>query len=282
MNDFTSNINEIYDSLTSIQKQVADYLLQHLDAVAFKKLEELSLEIGVSTTSVIRFARSLGYNGYADMQQDLQQGLIGKASLPERLSDSIKNTKQDKLLIDTFQNDIDNIHATLMGLSEEDLSKAVSAIINAKSVYVVGNRGAFSVAHYIAYRLSQIKTGVRLIQGIGMMFPEEISNASPEDVCIAILTPRYSKMTASIVSWFKKHGITVILFTKQGNTEIDPYGDIILPCCTNSISYKSSFVSLFCVCNYLLAAVALEDHDHTMKVIAQTEEILNNGYYLGL
>lgn len=282
MTDFIGKTNQIYGSLTRTQKQVADYLLKHLDTVAFKKLDELSLEIGVSTTSVIRFARSLGYSGYADMQQDLQQSLIGKASLPERLNESIKNTKQDKLLIDTFQNDIDNIHATLMELSEEDLLKSVSAIVGAKSVYVLGNRGAFSVAHYLAYRLGQIKKGVRLIQGIGMMFPEEIINAGEGDICIAILTPRYTKMTASIISWLKKRKVLIILFTKQGSVEIEPYGDIILPSYTKGVSYKSSFVSLFCICNYLLAAVALQDHDNAMDVLAQTEEVLSGGYYLGL
>lgn|GEM_PF-245865 len=286
MPDFPQRIKSMYDRMTGKQKHVADYFLENYDMTAFKRLDEVAMHIGVSTTSVIRFARTLGFRGYADMQHTLQQYIIGKtnakASLPDRLNDSIKHTKQDKLLVDAFQNDIDNIHATLAGLSEETLTQAVSSIIQAKSVYVLGTRGTFSVAHYLGYRLSQIKKGVHLIHGTGMIYPEEINTVTSDDICIAFLMPRYSKLIANIVSWMKKGGVKIILFTQLGNLEIHPYGDIILPCQTTGISYKSSLVSAFCLCNYLLAAVAYEDHDNAMKTIAQTEELLNQGFYLGL
>lgn len=280
-------IKNMYDRMTNTQKQVADYFLRNYDTIAFKRLDEVAMQIGVSTTSVIRFARTLGFRGYADIQHALQQNIIGmtnntKASLPDRLNDSIKHTKHDKLLVDAFQNDIDNIYATLAGLSEETLAQTVSSIIQAKTVYVLGARGTFSAAHYLGYRLSQIKKGVHLINGTGMMYPEEINMVTSDDICIAFLMPRYSKLTANVVSWMKKRGVKIILFTQLGNLEIHPYGDIILPCQTTGISYKSSLVSVFCLCNYLLASVAYEDPDNAMKTIAQTEDLLNQGFYLGL
>ena len=158
----------------------------------------------------------------------------------------------------------------------------MEAITCARTVYVLGVRGNFSVAHYLGYRLGQTKKGVRLIYGVAMDYPEEVVGAQVGDVCIAFLTPRYSKMTANLVSWLKHRGVKIILFTRQGSTEINPYGDIILPCKTDGISYKSSLVSLFCVCNYLLAAVALKDQENSMETIAQTEELLGQGFFLGL
>lgn len=275
-------IQERYQNFTGIQRQVADYFLAHPDTLPFKRLEDVAGMIGVSTTSVIRFARALGFKGYGDMQQALQQSILNKGSLPQRLLNSFQTAKQDKLLVDSFQNDIQNIHDTLEGLSEQALSQAVEAIIGAESVYVLGIRGNFSVAHYLGYRLGQLKRGVRLVDGTALAYPEEVIGAQAGDVCVAFLTPRYSKMTANLVSWLKRRGVKIILFTRQGSTEIDPYGDIILPCKTDGISYKSSLVSLFCVCNYLLAAIALEDHDNAMETIAQTEELLGQGFFLGL
>lgn len=282
MSDFFENIRKLYAGLTNTQKQVADFILDHPDAVAFKRLEELSMMIGVSTTSVIRFARSVGYKGYTDMQQDMQQSIVGKASLPDRLSDAVKSTKQDKLLIDAFQRDIDNITATLHLLSEYDLARTVSGIIAAQNIYVLGTRGNFSVAHYLGYRLGQIKRGVRLVSGLGMDYPEEISSVKRGDLCIAFLTPRYSRMTANLVAWMKQRGVTIVLFTKEGSCEISPYGDVILQCRTDGISYKSSLIALFAVCNYILAAVALQSHDEAMEMLAQTEELLGQGFFLGL
>ncbi len=282
MSDFFDNVRKLYGGLTNTQKQVADFMLEHPDVIAFKRLEELSMMIGVSTTSVIRFARSIGYKGYADMQQDIQQSIVGKASLPDRLIDAVKSTKQDQLLIDSFKRDIDNIASTLHLLSENDLAKAVSSIIAAQNIYVLGTRGNFSVAHYLGYRLSQIKRGVHLVSGLSMDYPEEIASIRRGDVCIAFLTPRYSRMTANLVAWMKKRGVMIILFTKEGSNEINLYGDIILPCRTDGISYKSSLIALFAVCNYILAAVVPQNHDESMEVLAQTEELLGQGFFLGL
>lgn len=282
MSDFFDNVRKLYGGLTNTQKQVADFMLEHPDVIAFKRLEELSMMIGVSTTSVIRFARSIGYKGYADMQQDIQQSIVGKASLPDRLIDAVKSTKQDQLLIDSFKRDIDNIASTLHLLSKNDLAKAVSSIIAAQNIYVLGTRGNFSVAHYLGYRLSQIKRGVHLVSGLSMDYPEEIASIRRGDVCIAFLTPRYSRMTANLVAWMKKRGVMIILFTKEGSSEINLYGDIILPCRTDGISYKSSLIALFAVCNYILAAVVPQNHDESMEVLAQTEELLGQGFFLGL
>lgn len=282
MSDFFDNVRKLYGGLTNMQKQVADFILEHPDVIAFKRLEELAMMIGVSTTSVIRFARSVGYKGYADMQQDIQQSIVGKASLPDRLIDAVKSTKQDQLLIDSFKRDIDNIASTLHLLSEDDLAKAVSSIIAAQNIYVLGTRGNFSVAHYLGYRLSQIKRGVHLVSGLSMDYPEEIASIRRGDVCIAFLTPRYSRMTANLVAWMKKRGVMIILFTKEGSNEINLYGDIILPCRTDGISYKSSLIALFAVCNYILAAVVPQNHDESMEVLAQTEELLGQGFFLGL
>lgn len=109
MTDFQQQIRNAYDHLTNTQRTIADYFLEHLDTIPFKRLEELAELIGVSTTSVIRFTRSIGYQGYGDMQQELQQSMLGKASLPERLKSSIQSEGDNHLLLRTFQTDVDNI-----------------------------------------------------------------------------------------------------------------------------------------------------------------------------
>ena len=103
MTDFQQQIRNAYEHLTNIQRTIADYFLEHLDTIPFKRLEELADLIGVSTTSVIRFTRSIGYQGYGDMQQELQQSILGKASLPERLKSSIQAEGDNHLLLRTFR-----------------------------------------------------------------------------------------------------------------------------------------------------------------------------------
>lgn len=280
MPDFSMIIHNKYNDLTKTQKHVADYLLEHSEVLAFTTLDELAMQIDVSTTSVIRLARALGFSGYSDMQKSFQNHFIGSVSLPERFNDALHSTKQDQLLIDVFQNDINNIYATLSALPEKELSRTVKSIIDAEHIYVLGTRGFFSIAYYLVHRLSQVKENVRLVDGIGMMYPEQLASISPNDICISSLMPRYSKVTANLLSWLKRKGVKIILITKLGNTEVDSYGDIILPCQIKGASYKNSLVALLSICNYLLAAVAMQDQENARKTIERTEELLK-GYYLG-
>jgi DNA-binding MurR/RpiR family transcriptional regulator len=277
-----NEVLQIFDSLTQSQKAVANYMMENSNAIAFNTLDDLAQKIGVSTTTIIRFARRLGYSGYSEMQQKIQKQIEGKISLPERLSETSSSFKRDQLLIDSFQNDIANLNLTLAKLSEEDLESTISTIIAGKNIYVLGLRGSFSLAHYMASRLGQIKEHVHLIQAVGMTYPEEIISAGAGDVCIAYMFPRYSKMVANIVLQLKKHGVKIILFTSQNYSVIKSYGDIILPCSIKSVSIKNSLVAPMCLSNYLVAAVATENYSNAMNVLVRIEEMLNQGYYLGL
>lgn len=282
MSEIINKINKFYEQMTDSQKQVSEYFSSNLNSVAFKRLDELASIIGVSTTTIIRFARMLGYTGYADMQQDIQASILGQMSLPERLNTSGKNINQDQLLLETCENDIQNIRSTLEAISNNDLATVVEKIIQAPNIHVLGVRGSFSLAHYLTFRLAQIKKGVHLIQGIGMTYPEEITSVNKDDLCICFLMPRYSKITANILSHLKKKGVTIVLITEQNTPEISPYGDIILPCYTKGVSYKKSLVAPFSICNYILNSVAMKDHENAMEMLDQTEELLKNGFFLGL
>ncbi len=279
--DILRNIDKLSDTLTNSQKVVAGYVSDNISTIAFNTLDELAMKIGVSTTTVIRFARALGYSGYSDMQQDIRSSIKEKVGLPERFSDAALHLKRDQLLMDSFKNEIDNLNRTLSGLSEDLLKQAIDNIIRANHIYIVGMRGAFSIAHLMASRLGQVKERVHLVQAVGDIYPEEISGAQTGDLCIAFMFPRYSKMTASLVSAFRKRGVSILLFTSPNNIQVKPYGDLIIPCVVQGISVKNSFVAPLAVVNYLVTAVTMENPT-AKESLAKTEDMLSRGYYLGL
>ena len=281
MNDLLSRMQEKFSTLTNSQRKVANYVGDHLNSLAFLTLDELAYRIGVSTTTVIRFARTLGYSGYSDMQQAIRTALQGKSSLPERYREATRHVERDQLLMDSFHTDLDNIQQTLTALDPALLKASVDAIVAAKRVYLLGMRGAFSLSHMMASRLGQIKEDVRLIQAVGALYPEEVNGADEGDVCIAFMFPRYAKLTASLVSFFKKRGTRVIIITGTHDAPVRTYGDLILPCAIQSVSFKSSYAAPVCLIHYLVAAVALELPD-AKDVLSRTEEMLSQGYYLGL
>ena len=156
MKNILSRISEEYDNFTYSQKTVANFVMENLNLIAFDTLEDLAARIKVSTTTIIRFARSLGYNGYSEMQKDIQSNLKNKIRLPERLNESMSRMPQDELLRESFQNDITNIEETLKSLDMADLQDAVGRMIGAENVYIIGLRGSFALAHYTASRLGPV------------------------------------------------------------------------------------------------------------------------------
>lgn len=281
MANFLQELNNKYDTFTRSQRLIAAYLTNNLNDIAFCTLEELAERIGVSTTTIIRFCRALKYTGYSEMQKDIQSNIQTKVGLPQRLSNKKKHSN-NTLLTDSFQNDINNIHQTLEIQNNHDIQAAIDYISTASNVYVLGMRSSFSISYYMASRLSEIRENVRLIQSVGMLYPEEIVSAKPGDVCIAFLFPRYSKLSTTILSWLKNEGVKIILFTSLNYSVIQRYGDVILPCAISSVSYKNSYAAPLSLSNYLIAAIAQKNHEESRRMLEKTESILNQGFYLGL
>ena len=278
---FLERLSRYEEEFTRSQQAIAAYMREHVESIAFSNLETLSHQIGVSTTTVIRFSRTIGYSGFSDMQAAVQEEIQQKAALPERL-EGLGQGSSNQMLMAAFEMDMDNLRMTLAAQNDADLQKAADWVTGAGSIYVLGMRSSFSVAYYMATRLGEIKKNVRFIQSTGMLYPEEIVGAEPGDVCIAYLFPRYSRTATGILQWMRERGVKVILITSMNSAGVQSFGDLVLPCAIQSASYKNSLTAPICLTNYLVAEFARRNYEEAREVLSRTESILNSGYYLGL
>ena len=280
---FYSKVNEKYNDMTHAQKTVANYVGEHPDDIAFCTLETLAAKINVSTTTVIRFARAMGYSGFSDMQDEVKREMQTKSTLPERLDDLISSRGGEDLTLQScFATDMDNLNQTLSGLDPQELRKAVDMISGVNRIYILGMRSSFSLAHYLTSRLGEIKRNVSFVQSTGMIYPEEVVSAGEGDVCIAYVFPRYSKTALNILAWMRSYGVKVILFTSMNDLPIRSYGDLCFNCAINSTSCKNSLTAPMCLTNYLVAELANQNYDEAHEVLSRTEELLSTGFYLGI
>lgn len=276
-------ISQRYSTFSRSNKLVADYIMKNIHNIAFTTLDALAKEIGVSTTTIIRFAHTLGFTGYSDMQKEIQDMLIDKISLPARLdSFSRRRVSKDQLLSDTFNSEIRDIQSTLSALPEGSAAKALDAIVGGKTLYILGMRGSFSLAVYAYARIGQVRRDTRLIHTTGMLFPEELMDAKEGDVCLAFFFQRYSRNASQIISWLKKKKVTVVIITGEHPTGLEEHGDVILPCNVSSQTVKNSYVAPMCLVNYLYNAIITEDYDSSKEVLDEIEQFLSDGYFLSL
>lgn len=263
-------IHDNYGKLSHTQRKAADYLLEHQDFIAFHTLDELAMQIGVSTTTIIRMARILGYKGYTDIQKNIQKGIRERESLPVRLSE-IPYTIDDNILFqNSFENDIRNIKTTMEQINKEDVKKAVEMLIGANKIYVFGLREAFALSYTTRVVLGQIKENVTMITGLGNTYPEEAVGIKEDDLCILFTFPRYSEIMFNLLQWMKEQKSKIIIITSQIHYGLEGYANLILPCYTEGVSFKYSMIAPMCLVNYLVAAVANHDREVAKK---QSEKI---------
>ena len=120
-------------------------------------------------------------------------------------------------------------------------------------------RGAFPLAYSMALTLGEVKKNVRLIDGIGMAYPEEAMNLEEEDVCLVYAFPRYLRMAMDMVRNIKERRVRIILVTSQAYHNMEKLVDVVIPCFVEGYSFKSSMVAPLALNNYLITEVTMRD-----------------------
>ena len=265
--------------LSATHRKIGNYILAQYSSVAFCTLSDLAEKIGVSTTSIIRFSREIGYSGYSEMQGDIQKNVIEKVALPKRFK--THPVKGNHKFISTLQNDISNLEQTIKIMPAETLETVVQAILSADTVYIIGLRTSFSLAHLFSIMLGQIRCNVRLIQGVGDTFPEEIMNIRPGDLCIGFVFPRYFSTTINVLKAVRNAGAAVAIISNQSFLPVKQYADYILPCYIDGIAYKDSFVAPLSLINYLTMEVAARERVTSYENLQKVERLFNEISYFG-
>ncbi len=282
MNKLIQGIENSYDDLPDSQKRVARYITNNYEEVAFCTLDDVAKKIGVSTTTIIRFARCLGYSGYSDLLEQIRLIIKAKITLPERLRISAKEIKHDQLLLNSFNLDVNNIKETLEELEYAKLEEVVASIVNGRNVYVIGMRSSFALAHFFAITLGQIRENVRLLHSVGSFCPEEeIISAKEGDVGVVFSFSRYTKLTIDIAASLKKQGVKIVGISDSAVSPITEIADIILPCKVKRMMFKNSLVAPLSLINYIISAASVMDEEKALEVLLKNEEICRQfGYHI--
>lgn len=267
------------DGFTSQQMRISNFISHDFELIAFKSLKSFALLAGVSTTSVIRFSRSLGLGGYKELQELIRDNFFKKESMPRRLKDIEFDSNSD-LLNEIFSQEIENIKTTMLLQDLGNIEKVIKSLEDSENIYVLGMRSSFSLAYYFFSRFAQVKENVHLIQTSGMMFPEEISGISKKDCLIAFVYPRYSRVTVNILSMIKEVGTKNIVFTSEMTPQLQKISDMVLSSSVEGVMFKNSYTAAVCLIDYLIAYYVRENKDESLKQLDKIETRLTKGSYL--
>lgn len=268
-----SHIQSQYTRFSKGQKLIAQYILKNYDKVAFMTACKLGEAVGVSESTVVRFANALGYSGYPKLQDALQEVIKNKLTTVQRV-DMVKEFNDDSAILKKIvKSDIDNIKDTLEEIDEKAFEEAANRILKAKRIYIVGMRSSFTIAQYLGFYLGIILDSVHVIRtDMGDAF-EQVVKINEDDVLIAISFPRYSKKSYQIVSYAKEKGAHIVSLTDSPFAPVASFTDNLLLVKSNMVSFVDSLVPALSIANALIVSVGMKEKEDIKQHFDDLEAI---------
>ncbi|MBR1853765.1 MAG: MurR/RpiR family transcriptional regulator [Lachnospiraceae bacterium] len=273
-NDLTSRINDIYGSLSKGQKLLAAYITDNYDKAVFLTAARLGEVVGVSESTVVRFAMHLGYKGYPEFQRALEEMVRNKLNSIQRMEVAYGRISQSKVLESVLQADQEKIKDTCEHLDEQTFELAVETILHAKHIYIVGIRSCAPLAAFMAFYFNLLFEHVTLLQtnSSSELF-EQMVRISEEDVIIGISFPRYSMRTLKAMEFANNRSAKVITLTDSAHSPMNLYSSCNLIARSDMVSIVDSLVAPLSVINVLIVALCMKKQSEVAATLETLEEL---------
>ncbi|MBQ4312125.1 MAG: MurR/RpiR family transcriptional regulator [Oscillospiraceae bacterium] len=275
-NDLSAKLSELLPELSKGHKKIAEFILDHYDKAAFMTASRLGTVVGVSESTVVRFATVLGYEGYPELQKALRGYTSSKLTSIQRMDVMSDQLEGEDLLTKVMNFDIDQIRHTLEETDKEDFYETVDILCNAKTIYVIGARSAAVLARFLVFYFNIMVDNVRLIHttSTSEMF-EQIINIGKDDIMIGISFPRYSKHTVKAFRYAKENGAQVIAITDSRTSPIAENADHLLLARSDMASFADSLVAPMSLINALITAMSMRKREFVSSNYERLERIWN-------
>lgn len=272
--DLTARLANPVLRLSKSQRLLADYITEHCDKAAFLTANRLGDAVGVSESTVVRFAVRLGYEGYPELQRAVQELIRNKLTAVQRLEVTSELLSGSDVLRSVMREDIDRINTTLASIDNEAFDQAVQYAISARQIYIVGLRSSSALAEFLYFYFNLIFEGVKLVSGSSVnAVPEQLLHATKDDCVICISFPRYSRTTVDAVEYASSKGASVIAITDGPMSPITSHASCSLFAMSDTASFVDSLVAPMSLLNALVVAVGMHRREDLVRVFGDLEQI---------
>ena len=272
--DVFTRIESILPTCSKGQKKLGEYILHSYDKVLKMKAGKLGEIVGVSEPTVVRFAVSLGYEGYPEFQKALEKDALNKMNSLQRIEMASSQLSEMSVLDAVFNSDINKIKETKKMLDEQVFTKAVDSICIAKKVYVVGIRSCAPLASFLAFYLNLMFEDVILLEtNHPSELLEQMIHMDVRDVLVAISFPRYSISTQRACEYAHKCKAKVITLTDSLTSPLAPYTDYTLVAKSDMASIVDSLVAPLSVINALIVAISMKKQNEISETFKKLENL---------
>lgn len=272
--DLLNDIEQMLPHLSKGQKSIARYIGEHYDKAAYMTASKLGATVGVSESTVVRFAIELGYEGYPQLQKELQDIIRNKLTSVQRIDVTLDRMGEGNVLDKVLGSDIEKLRRTLSEVSRENFNGAVEAIANASTVYILGVRSSSALSEFLSYYLNLILKNVKHVYTTGVSeMMEQMLRINAGDVVIGISFPRYSSKTVEALKFAVERGAEVVAITDSPHSPLVPFARYSLFAKSDMASFVDSLVAPLSLINALIVAIGNRKRDEVYKTFTELESI---------
>lgn len=272
--DILSVLEEKNHTFSKGQRRIAAFITESYDKAAFMTANRLGKAVGVSESTVVRFAVELGFEGFPQMQKAMQEMVMNRLTSVQRMEVANDRIGGGDILTKVLQADADKLRQTSESICAEHFKNSVDAILQARKIYILGVRSAAALANFAGYYMNYMFDQVQVIttSGAGEMF-ERLVNVTSNDVVLAFSFPRYSAAVAKAAQYCRNQGATVIAITNSNLSPLGQNSDYVLSAKSDMVSLVDSLVAPLSVVNALLVALAAAREEQMQKNFETLERV---------
>ena len=273
-NDILNRLQAETNRFSKGQRAIARFISESYDKAAFMTANAIGKAVGVSESTVVRFAVELGYDGYPSMQKAMQEMVVNRLTSVQRIEVMGDRIGKQDLLTTVIQSDIEKLRQTADTVSRQDFQAAVNSILKARRVFVLGVRSTAPLANFLGYYLSQMLDTVHVVtsSGTSSVF-EKVISVDDRDAVVAFSFPRYSTSTALGAEYCRSKGATVIGITDSLSSPLGRNCDRVLLAKSDMISLVDSLTAPLSICNALIVAIAARREQELQKTFSELEQL---------
>ena len=272
--DILAFLKENINTFSKRQKLIGNYIIENYDKAAYMTAAALSEAVGVSESTVVRFAAEIGFSGYQGMQKRLRQITMTQSTSVKRMEIASRHLNDTNIVDAVLKSDIRMIEHTMNEIDRKQFDSAVEAILNARTIYITGVRSAASLATFTDFYFHLMFDNTKLINSADPadMF-EQVLRIDENDVIIGMSFPRYSKNIIKLLEYANKKGATVIGITDSVSSPIEKLSHYCLTARSDMDSFVDSLVAPFSVVNALIVALGMKHKAEVSKTFEDLENI---------
>lgn len=272
--DLLKQIEDKLPGFSKSQKLIAKFILEHYEKAAYMTALKLGNAVGVSESTVVRFAIELGFEGYPQLQRSLQSHIKNRLTSLQRMDVTRNRIGDEDPVVGVLNQDIDKIRRTLETIDKESFDNAVSTICASKRIYIQGAMSSGVLARFMHYYLRLIFDNVTLVGAVSTAeLYQQMIHIGEGDLLIAMSFPRYAAGTIEACRFAKESGAHIIAITDSDNSPLVQYAHTSLYAYSDMVSFVDSLVAPMSLINALIAMVSAANRCRVERTFGNLEQL---------